>query len=85
MAKLAVLISIPRKYLTHCPSFLLANTSSGGKRGREREELDGQGVVLSDNRTPFSLASCSRAMGMNEPGADVSLLMPGNMSIHPTG
>ena len=66
MAKLAVLISIPRKYITHCPrSFLLEKIASGGRRGCD--ELDPQGVFLSERRTPFSRASCSRVIGMKEP------------------
>lgn len=31
------------------------------------EELEPHGVVRSDNRTPFSRASCSRVIGMNDP------------------
>lgn len=66
MAKLAVLISIPRKNITHCPrSLAFEETPLGGRRGCD--ELDPQGVFLSERRTPFSRASCSRVIGMKEP------------------
>lgn len=32
-----------------------------------RDEFVTQGVFLSERRTPFSRASCSRVMGMKEP------------------
>ena len=50
----------------HWLSFLFAKRSSGEKPVARRE-LDPQGDVLSERRTPFSRASCSRVMGMKEP------------------
>jgi len=65
MAKLAVLISSPSTYTTHCPKFFEpfgpGNPAGGWK------ELDGQGVVLSDNNTPFPRANSSNVIGINEP------------------
>lgn len=60
MAKLAVLISTPKKYITHCPA------SGETSRFINIEDtvvsvsvaLDTQGVVRSERRTPFSRASC---------------------------
>ena len=63
IAKLAVLICIPRKNITHCP---LSLTPLGPGMLGEWSELERQGVVRSDSRTPFSRASCSSVMGMNE-------------------
>lgn len=56
MAKLAVLISIPRICTTHCPSLALPFLV----------ELSPHGVSRSDRRTPFSLARLSSRMGMKE-------------------
>jgi hypothetical protein len=58
IANEAVLIRAPRIYTTHCPLF------SGAPRPRD---VPVQGIVGSDNKTPFSLASCSKVTGMNEP------------------
>jgi hypothetical protein len=67
MAKLAVLISTPKMCTTHCPeSFAAVNgiviSPIGGI-----EELDWQGFVRSESNTPFSLANCSKVIGMNDP------------------
>lgn len=70
IAKLAVLICIPKTYTTHCPRSLTASgpgTPVGGP-----DELDPQGFVGSESNTPFSRANCSRVIGMNEPGCDIS-------------
>lgn len=60
MAKEAVLISMPRKSITHWSDALLPLPA-----GFMVEEE--HGVVWSLSRTPFSRASCSRVIGMNEP------------------
>jgi hypothetical protein len=60
--------------MTHCPGSAGAavvklliskgNIVSFAPRGFE---LEPHGVVRSDRRTPFSLASCSRVIGMKDP------------------
>jgi hypothetical protein len=68
MAKLAVLISIPNIGRRHCCALCL-----GGLDVIDVELRDGdwipatQGVTWSEASTPFSLASCSRVMGMKDP------------------
>ena len=66
IAKLAVLISIPKTYTTHCP-WSLDPFEVGGKPGGGWEELEGHGEILSESKTPFSRASCSRVMGIKDP------------------
>jgi hypothetical protein len=70
MAKLAVLISSPRKYITHW-SFSTARVPRGNSEVEwlveSGSELEPQGVVRSDSKTPFSRANCSRVIGMKEP------------------
>lgn len=68
MAKEAVFISMPRKSITHWSEALLPLPVGF----MEEEE---HGVVWSLSRTPFSRASCSRVIGMNEPGYCKLLLM----------
>ena len=41
--------------------------SAGGVGLRVEAEEEPQGVERSESRTPFSRASCSRVIGMNEP------------------
>lgn len=72
MAKLAVLISSPRTYTTHCPKFL-EPFGPGIMPAGGWKELGGQGVVLSDSNTPFPRANSSNVMGIKEP-MDVSLV-----------
>ena len=69
IAKLAVLISMPRMYTTHCP--LSGRGAADHIDGGEALKLALQGVIRSDSRTPFSRASCSRVTGMKEPSSDV--------------
>jgi hypothetical protein len=64
IAKLAVLTCNPRIYITHW-SRSLAAPGLGGKPGFD--ELEPQGFVGSLARTPFSRASCSKVIGMNDP------------------
>jgi len=66
IAKLAVFIGIPKMYTTHCPRSFWA-PGLGLKPGDGFDELAPQGVVLSESKTPFSLANCSRVMGINDP------------------
>ena len=63
MAKEAVLISSPRNVMMHWSEALLPLplVLGGGM------VLDVQGMVWSESETPFSRASCSRVMGINEP------------------
>lgn len=65
IAKDAVLISIPRNVITHWSEALLplplVDIESLVMCGAVH------GVVRSLSKTPFSRASCSRVMGMNEP------------------
>ena len=69
IAKLAVLISIPKIYTTHCLKsltvFEVMMSIPGGIDGLV--ELDPHGVFRSESRTPFSRANCSRVIGMNDP------------------
>jgi hypothetical protein len=72
MAKLAVLISTPRMWTTHCP-FSGLGLKRASKVFAERERLEWmvgfvalQGAPL-ERRTPFSRASCSRVTGMKLP------------------
>ena len=73
IAKLAVLIGNPKGSTTHCPRSLVA-PGPGPRLGGSCAELEPHGVVRSERRTPFSLASCSRVMGMKEPGRIISLV-----------
>jgi hypothetical protein len=66
IAKLAVFICHPPIYTTHCPRSLRVPTP-GFKPGGGCDELDPQGVMPSESRTPFSRASCSRVMGIKDP------------------
>jgi hypothetical protein len=62
IAKLAVLISIqPPTFTTQGPSSFEAPGNPGARFALL------QGVLRSLKRTPFSLASCSRVIGMNDP------------------
>lgn len=66
MAKLAVLISNPSIWTTHCPfSGFGAMLHIDGDGALKVEDL--HGVVRSERSTPFSRASCSRVTGMKEP------------------
>jgi hypothetical protein len=56
MAKLAVLISMPSTYTMHCPP-----------PWRFLSELEPQGDVRSERRTPFSRARLSSNIGIKEP------------------
>lgn len=60
MANEAVFISMPRDVITHWSEALLPLPAGF-------MEEDEHGVVWSLSRTPFSRASCSRVMGINEP------------------
>jgi hypothetical protein len=66
IAKLAVLICNPRTYITHWLRSL-AMSGLGVKPGGGRDELEPQDFVGSLARTPFSRASCSKVIGMNDP------------------
>lgn len=66
MAKLAVFICMPKRNTTHCP----LSAEVPGRFPGAWEELDPHGWVGSLTRTPFSRASCSRVMGINEPMSD---------------
>jgi len=63
MAKDAVLICMPNNMITHCPASLPV---PGNPPGVCDESLE-QGVVRSEYSTPFSRASCSNVIGMNDP------------------
>ncbi len=65
IAKEAVFISIPRRLMTHCCGF--ADEMSTDEEGFTVWMGETHGSVRSGRRTPFSRASCSRVMGMNEP------------------
>lgn len=74
MAKLAVLISAPRKFIIHCADS--ASTDNDRMIWFGSEELEcgaavrkdaEQGLLLSCKRTPRSRASCSRVIGMKDP------------------
>ena len=71
MAKLAVLISTPRMWTTHCPfsGFGLnkASREVAEKEGTMAGRVALQGVARSVSRTPFSRASCSSVTGMKLP------------------
>jgi hypothetical protein len=68
MAKLAVLISMPRMVTTHCPAswWGLAKAEKVDE-GETAGRAALHGVEWSERRTPFSRASCSRVTGMKEP------------------
>ena len=74
MAKLAVLISAPKKYMIHCADS--ASIDKDRITWFDSDELElgatvwkdaEQGLVLSCKRTPRSRASCSKVMGMKDP------------------
>ena len=74
MAKLAVLISAPRKFMIHCADS--ASIDNDRMTWPGSDEVEGgatvwkdaeQGLVLSCKRTPRSRASCSKVMGMKDP------------------
>lgn len=74
MAKLAVLISAPRKFMIHCADSASIDKDRITWSGSEELELGAavwkdaeQGLLLSCKRTPRSRASCSRVMGMKDP------------------
>lgn len=74
MAKLAVLISIPKIVIIHWfaseeGGFLAAVRSLNValKPGCGASKPAVHGFVLSEARTPLSRASCSRVMGIKEP------------------
>jgi hypothetical protein len=71
MAKLAVLISTPRMWTTHCPfsgfGLMSASMALAEKEGVATGRGALHGVVRSERRTPFSRASCSSVTGMKEP------------------
>ena len=73
MAKLAVFISTPRIWTTHCP-FSGLGLKSASMVFAEKERLGWtvdfvalHGVDWSERRTPFSRASCSSVTGMKDP------------------
>ena len=74
MAKLAVLISAPRKLMIHCPASARGESvcialcgevelATGWEVWKDAEH----GLDLSDKRTPRSRASCSKVIGMKDP------------------
>ena len=77
MAKLAVLISAPRKLMTHWPAstrdrderlvLLLCSKDDIAEAVGMGSVRVLQGLVLSDSKTPRSRASCSKVIGMKEP------------------
>ena len=74
MAKLAVLISAPRKFMIHCADSASIDNDRTTWSGSEELECGiavwkdaEQGLLLSCKRTPRSRASCSRVMGMKDP------------------
>ena len=68
MAKLAVLISIPKIGRRHCCASCLGGLDLVDVELRDGGSIpDTQGVTWSEASTPFSLANCSRVMGMNDP------------------
>ncbi len=74
MAKLAVLISAPRKFMIHCADSASIDNDRITWFGSEELEFGAmvwkdaeQGLVLSCKRTPRSRASCSRVIGMKDP------------------
>jgi hypothetical protein len=70
MAKLEVVISVPNRRITHWVSSLspaLASKRITVALASSPGGFDEQLVVLSDHRTAFSFASCSRVTGRKEP------------------
>ena len=74
MAKLAVLISAPRKFMIHCADSASIDNDRMTCFGSEELEFGAavwkdaeQGLLLSCKRTPRSRASCSRVIGMKDP------------------
>jgi hypothetical protein len=75
MAKLEVVSSAPKTRTTH---WLLSGDAAlvSNRAARAAAPFPAvfatQGVVLSDQRTPPSLASCSKVTGTNEPTTAIS-------------
>ena len=74
IAKLAVLISAPRRLMIHWPVSIRGENVRMASCGREEvalgvevSKVPEQGLDLSDKRTPRSRASCSRVIGMKDP------------------
>lgn len=71
IAKLAVLISMPRMCTTHCPFSGFGLKSASMELAEKEGVITGRGalhgVVRSERRTPFSRASCSRVTGIKLP------------------
>jgi hypothetical protein len=84
MAKLAVLISSPRMWMTHCG---VAMGPDGDVLWPEEVwfMLFEHGTVGSVESTPLSRASCSMVIGMNDPGASSvhCTIIPGRQLTHP--
>lgn len=76
MAKLAVLMSVPKKLMIHCPlssrggkgpDALFDVVALGNAVGMVVLELALHDTVLSERRKPRSRASCSNVIGMKDP------------------
>ena len=77
MAKLAVLISAPKKLMIHCPFSPLEGAEvaiswtreafPGGTEMGLLWDVPLQGLLRSESSVPPSRASCSRVIGIKEP------------------
>lgn len=70
IAKLAVLMSVPRKFIIHCTVSARVDRLRIGKEEFAEAAASKEGVQdldLSESSTPWSRASCSSVIGINDP------------------